>query len=274
MANLMTTMELGVATTGIAVATRRPWGIKANTLLASQEFTDEPGQLLSNLTTVLHDAAWKKKSIAVVLGDALVRLFMVNPPENARSPRDLQLAASLRFQALYGEAPEQWRVCAAWSAHRRFLACALPSDFQINLHAACAQHALLITALQPHFVAAWNFWRDQLQENTWFGVFHEDLLSVGIVTAAGLVDVRRLAVSAQARLDPGWPTEMLERESLRAGLALPSGIGCCGSIPPAWLEQVAGRPAAFEVGGPHQETPISHGPGGRLLGSIGEMTWH
>ena len=274
MANPITTMALGVATTGIAVATRRPWGSKANTFLASQEFIDEPGQLMSNLATVLHDAAWKKKSIAVVVGDALVRLFMVSPPANARSPGDLQLAASLRFQALYGEAPEQWSICGAWSAHRRFLACALPGEFRIKLHAACAIQALRITALQPHFVAAWNFWRNQLPENAWFGVFHEDLLSVGVVTAAGLADVRRLAVSAQARLDPGWLTEMLERESLRAGLALPSGICCCGSVPPAWLEQAAGRPAAFKAGRPRQETPISHGPGGRLLGSIGEMTWH
>lgn len=273
MANLMTTLQLGVTTTGIALAARRPWGGKANTFLASQEFLDEPGQLPSNLATVLSDAACKKKSIAVVLGDALVRLFVVDPPANASAPGDLQLAASLRFQALYGESPEQWHISAAWRVQQRFLGCALHRELRLTLHTACAMHALQITALQPHFVVAWNFWRTALPRNAWFGVLQEDLLSVGLVTAAGLADVRRVAVPAHARLDPGWLPEMLERESLRTGLARPSGLYCCGRVPPAWLEQVPGRPAVYRAGAVGPETPVRHGPGARMLGSIGEMTW-
>lgn len=273
MANLMTTMQLGVATRGIALAVRSPWRPNASKLLASQEFDNEPARLLANLATVLCDAACAKKGVAVVLGDALVRLFVVNPPANARSLNDLKLAASLRFQALYGESPEEWRICAEWRAHRPFLASALCDDLRTRLHSACAVHALQITTLQPHFVAAWNFWRSQLPTNAWFGVLQDDLLSVGLVTAAGLADVRRLAVSDQARLDSDWLSGMLERESLRAGLALPSGLHCCGSVPPAWLKQATGRPAAFRAGSGRPEAPASSGPGGHLLASLGEMAW-
>lgn len=210
---------------------------------------DLPTALPAALASLLADASYAGWPLSVVLADDLLRLWQVTPPDGVARLADLQGAAALRFQTLYGESAAQWRMMASWDNRRPFFAAAAPQALLAALEQGAATQRLTLVAVVPHFIGAWNRWRRALQAGAWFGVVHDGLLSLGAVEAGQLRAVRILPLpvetAQQAGADHHWLSLGVGREALLLGLAAPSLLQLCGQVPAQWH-----RPAANAAGLP------------------------
>ena len=131
------------------------------------------------MRSALADAACAGLPLTVTVADSWARLFMVAPPHNAGRLQDLQAAAAMRFQALYGELPSAWEIQADWQAGAPFLACALPRPLLAALQQIAIDNKLHLLSVQAQFVAAWNTCARTLPADTWFGVVQDHSLTLG-----------------------------------------------------------------------------------------------
>ena len=166
-----------------------------------------------------------------VLSDELVRLWHVTPPVQAARLADLEGAAALRFHTLFGETPAAWHVSADWNAAEPFMAAAIPRALKAAIENAAAQHALAVTAIVPHFVAAWNRHARALKSGAWFGAAQSRVLALAACEDGRLRAVRHIAMPDGA--DHYWLTQAAQREALLLGLQPPALIQLSGDIPPA-----------------------------------------
>lgn len=267
-------LRIGLSRHGLAVVAQRR-GLRANAGVLTEWPCGAAGQakLLPTLRKTLGDGAFKQKTAVVVLADEMIRLFMVRPPINARSVNDLQIAADLRFQSLYGEAPDAWIVQGEWDATHRFLACAVRREFQAELDSICREASIRIVEFQPHFVAAWNYWRQRIATGEWFGVVHGEMLTLGPLGKHGFLDIRQVQFSPEAALDQGWLRHLVSRESLRMETAPVTRVQLCGDVPDAWLDDSESAPVVVKLD-PCQPGCLSgSGSATGLLCSTGEKTW-
>ena len=175
-----------------------------------------------------------RRRVSFVVDDALVRLWRVSPPANAARPADLEAAAALRFQALYGEAPTLWRIAAAYDAVHPFMAAAIPQALLAALLDAAAAAQVTVLAICPRFIAAWNRHCRALADDGWLAQVHQGVLTIG-AGAGG-----RLAVVRAAPIPPGaghgWLATHVAREAARLNLPAPAQLALCGEPPRAWTE--------------------------------------
>ena len=240
-------LRLGVARDGVALLRSSRWRGAPLTLLAERacavpdnthggaDFT----ALALALDQVLAGADCAGWPLSVVLDDDLARLWQVAPPQGAARLADLRAAAAMRFQALYGEALEGWKMVAGWHPRVPFFG-ALPLALLDVLERGAAAHKLCIVGVVPHFVDAWNRWQGALKPDAWFGVLHGSLLTLGACEGGRLRAIRTLALPHGA--EHYWLTQMLAREALLLDLAPPAQLQVCGPVPAAW-RQGAANPA-------------------------------
>ncbi|MBC7455387.1 MAG: hypothetical protein H7335_17170 [Massilia sp.] len=211
-------LRLGVARDAIALVETRRWGRTPCALLA--EYTLAAGAFETAagaqdaLAKVLDDApAWP---VSVVLADDLVRLWHVTPPRLGARLADLEAAAEQRFELLYGDAAANWCVRAAWDPVRPFLAAALPRTLLGAIEHGAAQRNLALVEIVPHFVAALNRHHAALRPDAWFGLVHDQVLTLGAMdvtrNGAGIAAVRAAALPDGA--DAAWLAEHVAREAL------------------------------------------------------------
>jgi hypothetical protein len=171
--------------------------------------------------------------LTIVLADELVRMWQVTPPPQCTRLADLEAAASLRFQRLYGDSAANWIVRAGWDAGRPFLAAAMPRALLGALEEGAGFHQVKLVEIVPQFVALLNHCHGALKPGAWFGTLHDNVLTLGAREEGCVVAVR-----AQALPDsPGanWLAEHLAREALRLNLAMPGRLQLWGALPPAWI---------------------------------------
>jgi len=216
----------------------RRWGSAAPELLAEQSLAAGaagPAGVAEALPAALaallagQDAAGMAASF--VLSDELVRLWHVTPPVQAARLADLEGAAALRFYTLFGETAAAWHVSADWNAGAPFMAAAIPRLLKTSIENAAAQHGLAVTAIVPHFVAAWNRHAGALKNDAWFGVAQEGVLALAACEDGKLRAVRHVAIPHGA--DHYWLTQAAQREALLLGLQPPALIQLSGDVPPA-----------------------------------------
>ncbi|MCV2359136.1 hypothetical protein LNV08_09120 [Paucibacter sp. TC2R-5] len=183
-------------------------------------------------------------SVRVILADHLVRHWMVMPPLNGAQILDCQAAAEIRFQTLFGEPLTDWKMAADWQARTAFLSSALPNALLNALQAVGAQHGLLMLAIVPEFVARFNRAASALVAGNWFGVLHQDLLTLAVVEKGRLFDLRSIHVPALALTERDWLRLSVEREATRLMRPMPDGVELCGKVPTAWL-QAATEPGSW-----------------------------
>lgn len=176
--------------------------------------------------------------VTVVLSDDLVRLWQVTPPPGATRVADLEGAAALRFQALFGGSTAGWKISADWDATHPFLAAALPEALLAQLTQAAASQRFHLVEVVPQFVAALNQYRKQIRTGAWFGVVHGGVLSVAAFDGKQLAAVRTAPIPAGA--DRDWLEGHVAREALRVGLGRPERLQICGPAPRGWASS-AGR---------------------------------
>jgi len=238
-----TSLRIGISPAGLCLLRVRRWRGAPLTLLA--EAACVPGDGLPHqaiapaLTALLAGQNLAGHSVSFVLADELTRLWQVTPPPGAARLADLEGAAALRFQSLYGEAASGWKTMADWQAGAPFFAAAVPLPLLAVLEQAAAEHKFAIVEIVPHFIAAWNRWRRALADGAWFGVLHDGLLTVGIVAAARLHAVRLLPVPHGA--DGYWLKQVVQREALLAGVEAPALLQVAGTPPAAMTAADAGK---------------------------------
>ena len=152
------------------------------------------------------------------------------PPQGSSRLADLEGAAALRFQTLYGEAPAAWQIAAGYDAVQPFLAAALPRQLLALLVQAGASRELNVVEVVPQFVAGWNRWRAHLKAGAWYGLVQNNVLTVGALEQGALRAVRAAQIGGGA----DWLEQHVAREALRLGLAAPQRLQISGAVPLAW----------------------------------------
>jgi hypothetical protein len=245
-------LRLGVARSGVALIKSSRWGRGPATVLAEVVLdtgaADSAASLAQAVNEVLELGAHDGGSLTIVLADELVRLWQVTPPLHATRLADLQAAAALRFQGLFGEPTADWQISAGWDAVHPFLAAALPRALYGALHLGAANYAMKVVEIVPQFIAVQNRWCRALRPGAWFGVVHDDVLTLGAVEGDAITAVRACAVPGGA--DGPWLAEHLKREALRMSLPAPQHAQLWGSVPSEWLESRA--IACTQLGAPEQ----------------------
>jgi hypothetical protein len=179
--------------------------------------------------------------VHVTLGDDLVRYFIVTPPANSASMRDLRAAAVVRFQMLYGEPVSAWQLAGDWQAGTPFLACAVPQRLVDAVQLAVAAERGRLLSVTPNFVAAWNRVRDRLGPGAWLATLHNGALTLGLVAhepARRLAAVRTLVLPESAP-PASWLRDQVARAALLDNLPAPSMLYVDGPRLDAWVTRAA-----------------------------------
>jgi hypothetical protein len=238
-------LRLGVARGGIALVKTRRWG-RAPELVAAQALAadalDSAAGVQEALAALL-DGAHAGWPLTIVLADDLARLWQVVPPQQTTRLGDLEAAAAMRFQALYGETAAAWTIRAGWDPVHPFLAAALPRALLGALEQGAAARRMPLLEIVPQFVAVMNRCVGALKPGAWFGVVHDRVLTLGAGTT-----VRAVALPEGA--SAAWLAEHLAREALRLNLAVPERVQLWGDVPEAWSGAVARLGSAGQAGWP------------------------
>lgn len=225
-------LRLGVSPHGLALVKTSRWGGVPLEVVAEHQFPGSAGfETIGAGVRQLLDGAgsWP---LTVVLADELARLWQVQPPQGATRLADLEAAAALRFQTLYGESASNWKLAGGWDATRPFLAAAMPRHLLSLLeHAAGEQKAALVEVV-PQFIAAWNQWRAAVKPGAWFGLVQQGVLTLGAVDGGAVLAVRSAAIPGGAGLE--WLGQHVAREALRLNAAAPERIYVAGAAPALW----------------------------------------
>ena len=232
-------LRIGIAPDALALVRTSIWPHERARLLGQVAATgQDPVSLGAALGMLLGEHEVAGAAVTVVLSDDLVRLWQVAPPDGAARLSDLEAAAALRFQALFGGAPGGWKISADWDAARPFLAAALPLALLEQLTAAAAGQRFTLVEIVPQFVAAMNQHRRARRAGAWFGVVHGGVLSVAAFDGDLLAAVRTAPIPPGA--DRDWLEGHVAREALRVGLGRPERLQLCGPAPQGWASS-AGR---------------------------------
>jgi len=227
-------LRVGVAPDALALLRTSVWPHEPARLLGTTRFdaADGPAAAGAALAGLLAEHRARGWPLRLVLADELVRLWQVTPPQYATRQADLQGAAALRFQALFGASTAGWHVQADWSATAPFLAAALPQALLDALAgAARAQHAPVVEIV-PHFVATLNRLRRATSATAWFALVHGKVLSLAVFDRKLLAAVRTTLIPPAA--DRAWLEAFVAREALRANLACPQRLHVHGAAPQGW----------------------------------------
>jgi hypothetical protein len=232
-------LRIGIAPDALALVRTSIWPHERARLLGQVAATgQDPVSLGAALGMLLgeHDVAGLP--VTVVLADDLARLWQVAPPQGATRLADLEAAAMLRYQALFGGGVSGWRISADWDAARPFLAAAVPLSLLEQLTTAAISQRFRLVEIVPQFVAALNQHRRVRRPGAWFGVVHGGVLSVAAFDGDLLAAVRTAPIPAGA--DRDWLEGHVAREALRVGLSRPERLQICGPAPKGWASS-AGR---------------------------------
>jgi len=233
-------LRIGVAGHAVSLLRVSRWsgrgGGGAFTVLAEHAFAPSSAHPFDAIANALRALLGEQEvggwPVAIVLADELTRMWRVTPPPGATRLDDIEAAAGLRFQSLYGEAPSAWKISADWNATEPFFAAAMPRALLAMLELVAREFKLSIVGIEPHFVSAWNRWRRGMRQGAWFGLLHDDLLTLAAIDSGGkgphaMRAIRALPVPPGA--DGAWLTQTLKREALLLDMAPPELLQLCGA---------------------------------------------
>ena len=232
-------LRIGVAGHAVSLARVSRWRGEPFAVLAEHAFAPSAAHPFDAIANALR-ALLGEQDVAgwpagIVLADELTRMWRVTPPPGATRLDDMEAAAGLRFQSLYGEAPSAWKIAADWNATEPFFAAAMPRALLAVLELVAQEFKLSIVGVEPHFVSAWNRWRHGMKRGAWFGLLHDNLLTLAAIDAEAdkgkgpqaIRAIRALPVPPGA--DPAWLTQTLRREALLLDMPPPELLQLCGA---------------------------------------------
>ena len=249
-------LRIGVSPHAIALVAANRFGkaraqVIAELALGGNSGVDAIGAAMRQL---LLDAGCAKWSATVVLADELARIWQVTPPAFAARLADLEGAAAVRFQSLYGEPASGWKLAGGWDAAKPFIACALPRQLLAMLAAVAAEQQVTLVEIVPQFVAGWNQWRHELKPGAWYGLVQHNVLTLGAIDAGQVRAVRAAALPEGAGIE--WLSQHVAREALRLNLPVPQRLQLSGQAPSTWNNSSGAF--ACTLLAPQQDQALSH----------------
>ena len=241
-------LRIGVSGFAVSLLRTSRWRGEPLTVLAEHAFapsSEHPFDAIANaLRALLGEQELGGWPVSIVLADDLTRLWRVTPPPGAARLADIEAAAGFRFQSLYGEAPAAWQISGDWHATRPFFAAAVPRALLAVLRLVAQEFKLHVVGIEPHFITAYNRWRRGLKPGAWFGLAHDNLLTLAAIEAdgAGIRAIRALPMPAGQGADQYWLGQTLKREALLLDMEAPQLLQVCGAAPAVWSKP-ASNPA-------------------------------
>ncbi|USX25491.1 hypothetical protein NHH73_23360 [Oxalobacteraceae bacterium OTU3CINTB1] len=230
-------LRIGVAGHAVSLVRVSRWRGERFTVLAEHAFAPSaahPFDAIANaLRALLGEQDVGGWPASIVLAEELTRMWRVTPPPGATRLDDMEAAAGLRFQSLYGEAPSAWKIAADWNTTEPFFAAAMPRALLAVLELVATEFKLSIVGVEPHFVSAWNRWRRGIKRGAWFGLLHDNLLTLAAIETGNgkgpqaMRAIRALPVPPGA--DAAWLTQTLKREALLLDMPPPELLQLCGA---------------------------------------------
>jgi hypothetical protein len=232
-------LRIGIGRDSLCLIRVSRWHGPRLSVLAEQGFdaqaSDMEQQLEPQLQQLLNGISCAHLPTTVVLADDLVRLWQVTPPQGSSRIADIQAAAALRFQSLFGETLSGWQISADWDANQTFFAAALPVSLIEVVNRQAQQHQLALVEIAPQFILAWNRWYTTLKPGAWFALHHENLLTLGVPDGQKLSAIRSILVPPSA--DQAWLQTHLGRQALLLNIPAPTLLQLCGPLPTLWSDQ-------------------------------------
>jgi hypothetical protein len=229
-------LRIGVSPQGLALLKTSRWRGAPLEVMAEHRFdgAGQPGfeAIGAALRQLLQEAGCAGWPATIVLADELARLWQVSPPADSARLADLEAAAALRFQALYGEPAATWQLAAGWDAGKPFLAAAMPRHLLALLQHAAAEQQIALIEIVPQFIAGWNQWCGALKPGAWYGLVQQGVLTLAALDAGCVRAVRAAALPDGASLE--WLGQHVAREALRLNLVAPARLQLSGAAPAAW----------------------------------------
>ncbi|MBT9520762.1 MAG: hypothetical protein IV101_07675 [Dechloromonas sp.] len=133
----------------------RPSFVVASTIALPNDFWEKPDVDLIGRT--LSGDVWSNTRASIVIADKLVRYFLVERPQGARNAREIELAAALRFEELYGEDARRWEIeidLPPWASN--YLACGIRDTHLALLSQVFAALHVPIKHISPFGIEQWN----------------------------------------------------------------------------------------------------------------------
>jgi hypothetical protein len=227
-----TSLRVGIARDGLTLLQCKSGSSAAVKVLAELALAPEdatsPALMAKQLQQLFTMAPATRMPITVVLADDWVRLWQVTPPMKTVRLSDLEAAATLRFQTLFGEIASDWSITADWDTQVPFFAAAIPRWLLLAIETETLARKLTLLAVAPQFLMAWNRWCTKLTVGAWFVMVHDGLLTLGAASGS------RLAAICSAPLpsthDSTWLATYVRREALRLNCAVPGTLMVCGDL--------------------------------------------
>lgn len=225
------TLGIVVGARTLSVVLLRGWRQPEPRLLLERELEagGSPEALARVLAESLRSIDMPGVRSRVVLTEPWVRYWRVEPPLNAWRWRDFEAMTRMRFEQVYDESPDAWRIAFEASAQGPFLACGIALAVVAGLQSALAAERITLLSVQPELTLLWNRWHAQLGDANCFGVWQDGHLSVAMVQSGRVVGWRRLGELSAESADK--PLQVLQQEALRLGMDLPQTLASCGKMP-------------------------------------------
>ena len=251
-----TSLRIGLSRNGITLLRLSGWPNSQSQILFDDALSDQdsltPAQIAVQLSHLIKVAGCEGMPTEVIMSDEWVRIFIVTPPKNCSRIEDCRAAANMRFQSLYGEGVGEWFIEADLSPQFPFLACAMQKSLRTVLLQVASEHRLTLKSILPHFIASWNRWHRQLDSTSWFGMVHDNNLTLGIVDQKRLFGVRLVSLPNHAWSDPQWLPDHVLREALRLNVPAATSLQLCGAIQGQWTSKTIGSVHCMRLDGDRQ----------------------
>jgi len=159
--------------------------------------------------------------LEILVSDTLVRYWILDRPPGLASAAELDLYAADRFAAIFGDDPAAWvlRVDPVPRAER-WLACAVPSLFAVDLPQAAAARGWHVCRVQPRYIREFNVHCGALDADAAFCVASRESTTIGLIAANKWCGIRVHPPLDRASANFGT---LLRRDCRQAGL-LPGGL--------------------------------------------------
>lgn len=195
--------------------------------------------------SVFANRADGKLLLELILGDALVKHFVLTPPLQAWSVRDLQAAARMRLETLFGVPGDDWLISADWQGNKPSLVSAVPKILLEKIDFACRQSGQRTLSLQPRFVWLWNQCRQRLAKDAWFASVDEQIMTLAVPQDGSIHMVVSMLLPEDS--DNIWLQAQFQRQAMLHQLTLPAHLLLAGRIPAAWQASLLHRTNQYQL---------------------------
>ena len=252
-------LNIGIRTSGVTLSGRRSFLRGRQRILAVMPLSGSQmahtDLVFQALKEALSSQGCSRLQTRVVIGDDMVRYFMVHPTAKTSTLADCQALATTHFETLYSQKAHGWQVQGLWHPSLPFLAYAIPDCI---LHALTRVSRLLhlpLNSVLPCFINSWRQWNRRLGDDAWFGNVVDKTLCLAMVSDSRLHAVSTVMIPSETHA--AWFPAYLEREASRVGLPFPRSVQFCGNIPPVLLKPGPNYPfcSRIDMGKPNAFHP-------------------